>query len=71
MWIGAKVVVDPGVTIGARSAIGSGSVVTRDVPPDVVAGGVPCQVIREITAEDRQRYLDAHEPGSGPAILPG
>ena len=41
-------VVCPGVRIGARSIIGAGSVVTRDVPPDVVAAGNPCHVIRQL-----------------------
>ncbi|MFT4219265.1 MAG: sugar O-acetyltransferase [Microbacterium sp.] len=59
-WLGAHVVVGPGVTIGARSVIGAGSVVTSDIPPDVVAAGVPCRVLRPITDADRQAYLDAH-----------
>ena len=59
-WLGAHVVVGPGVTIGARAVIGAGSVVTRDVPPDVVAAGSPCRVLRPITDEDRVRYLEAH-----------
>lgn len=59
-WLGAHVVVGPGVTIGARSVIGAGSVVTRDIPPDVVATGVPCKVVRPITDADRQAYLDTY-----------
>lgn len=59
-WLGAHVVVGPGVTIGARSVIGAGSVVTRDIPPDVVAAGVPCRVVREITEQDREAYLQAY-----------
>lgn len=47
-WLGGHVVVLPGVTIGARSVIGAGSVVTRSVPADVFAAGNPCRVIREI-----------------------
>ena len=65
VWIGANVVICPGVTIGPRTVIGAGSVVTKDVPADVVAGGVPCRVIRDITPADRDRYLDRHGPSSG------
>lgn len=53
VWIAAGVTVNPGVSIGRDSVIGSGSVVTRDVPEGVVACGVPCRPIREITDEDR------------------
>ena len=45
-----------GVTIGDNSVIGAGSVVTRDIPANVVAFGVPCRVQREITEEDKYRY---------------
>lgn len=48
VWIGGHVVINPGVTIGDNSVIGSGSVVTKDIPPGVVAAGNPCKVIREI-----------------------
>jgi acetyltransferase-like isoleucine patch superfamily enzyme len=48
VWIGGHVVIVPGVTIGARSVIAAGSVVTKSVPPDVVAGGNPCRVIKPI-----------------------
>ena len=51
-WLGANVVVCPGVTIGNGCVIGAGSVVTRDIPDNCVAAGVPCRVIREITEED-------------------
>lgn len=53
VWIGGNTVVNPGVTIGDNVVIGSGSVVTKDIPGNVVAAGVPCRVIREITEEDR------------------
>ena len=56
VWIGAGSTVLAGVTIGDRSVIGAGSVVNRPIPPDVVAAGVPCRVIRRITAKDRERY---------------
>ncbi len=50
-WIGANVTLLPGVSVGARSVIGAGSVVTRDIPADAVAAGVPCAVIRRLTGE--------------------
>jgi maltose O-acetyltransferase len=48
VWVGGGAIILPGVTIGARSVIGAGSVVTRDVPEAVFAAGNPCRVIREI-----------------------
>lgn len=48
VWMGAGVIVCPGVTIGDNSVIGAGSVVTRDVPAHVLAVGNPCRVIRDI-----------------------
>ncbi|WP_418113279.1 sugar O-acetyltransferase [Vibrio scophthalmi] len=56
VWIGANVVVLPGVTIGENSVIGAGSVVTKDVPANVVAVGNPCRVLREISERDREFY---------------
>ena len=56
VWIGCNVVIHPGVTIGEGSVIGSGSVVTKDIPAGVVAAGVPCKVIREITDHDKEYY---------------
>lgn len=56
VWIGAGVIVLGGVTIGDNTVIGAGSVVTRDIPAGVVAAGVPCQVLRKITEEDKHRY---------------
>lgn len=53
VWIGSNAVVLPGVTIGYGSVIGAGSVVSRDVPPMVVAVGVPCRPMRPITDADR------------------
>jgi galactoside O-acetyltransferase len=52
VWIGSNAVVLPGVRIGYGSVIGAGSVVSRDVPPMVVAVGAPCRVLRRITDED-------------------
>ncbi len=51
-WLGASVTVCPGVRIGDNCVIGAGSVVTRDIPPNSFAAGVPCRVIREITEAD-------------------
>lgn len=52
VWVGGNTVINPGVTIGNNVVIGSGSVVTKDIPDNVVAAGVPCRVIREITEQD-------------------
>lgn len=51
-WLGANVVVCPGVNIGDNCVIGAGSVVTRDIPANSLAAGVPCKVIREISDAD-------------------
>jgi maltose O-acetyltransferase len=48
VWIGAGVIICPGVRIGSRSVIGAGSVVTRDIPADVLASGNPCRVVRQL-----------------------
>ena len=53
VWLGASVTVIGGVTIGDGSVIAAGAVVTKDIPACVVAGGVPCKVIRHITEADR------------------
>ena len=50
VWIGGSTVICPGVTIGDRSVIGAGSVVTKDIPADVMAAGNPCRVIKAIEA---------------------
>ena len=56
-WLGAGVLVMPGVTIGDNSVIGAGSVVTKDIPPNVVAVGAPCKVLREINERDKEFYF--------------
>lgn len=56
-WLGAGVIVLPGVTIGDNSVIGAGSVVTKDIPENVVAVGNPCKVLREIGEKDRKYYF--------------
>jgi maltose O-acetyltransferase len=48
VWIGGGVIICPGVTIGDRTTIGAGSIVTRDIPADVVAVGSPCRVIKNL-----------------------
>ena len=52
VWVGGHSVILPGVTIGENSVIGAGSVVTKDIPANVVAVGNPCKVLRPITEED-------------------
>ena len=54
VWIGGHATICPGVSIGAGATIGAGSVVTRDVPPDVVAAGNPCRVLRALDGSDRR-----------------
>lgn len=53
VWLGANVTVLPGVTIGKNAIIGAGSVVTKDIPENVIAVGNPCRVLREVTEDDR------------------
>lgn len=57
VWLGANVVVMPGVTIGENSVIGAGSVVTKDIPANVIAFGTPCKVYRPIDERDREYYF--------------
>ena len=56
-WLGAGVLVMPGVTIGDNTVIGAGSVVTKDIPANVVAVGNPCRVLREIGEHDKEFYF--------------
>jgi len=56
VWIGSNVVILPGVTIGKNSVIGAGSIVTKDIPENVVAVGNPCRVLREINEHDKEYY---------------
>ena len=60
-WLGAGVIVLPGITIGDNSVIGAGSIVTKDIPPNVVAYGNPCKVIREIGEKDRETYFQGRK----------
>ncbi len=52
VWIGGAAIICPGVTIGAGSIIGAGSVATRDIPAGVFAAGNPCRVLRELAADE-------------------
>ena len=56
-WLGAGVIVLPGVTIGDNVVVGAGSVVTKDLPDNVVAVGNPCRVLREVNEYDREYYF--------------
>lgn len=56
VWIGAGVIIVPGVTIGDNTVVGAGSVVTKDIPANVVAAGNPCKVLREIGERDRMYF---------------
>ena len=57
VWIGGNVIVCPGVKIGNNVVIGGGSVVTKDIPDNMLAYGNPCRVVREITEADRDYYF--------------
>ena len=57
VWIGAGTVICPGVTIGENTVIGAGSVVTIDIPANVVAYGSPCRPVREIGERDRKYFF--------------
>lgn len=56
-WIGAGVVIVPGVTIGDNVVVGAGSIVTKDLPDNVVAVGNPCKVLREVNEHDKEYYF--------------
>ena len=56
VWIGGNVCILPGVNIGDNVVIGAGSVVTKDLPDNVIAAGNPCRIIRNITDDDRDYY---------------
>lgn len=61
VWVGGGVHMDHGITIGDNTIIGAGSVITHDIPANVVAAGVPCRVIREITEEEKTDYFEILE----------
>ena len=69
VWIGGSVTILPGVTIGDNAVIGAGSVVTKDIPADVIAAGNPCRVMREIG--DRDRACFWRDKTIDPALFEG
>ncbi len=56
-WIGTGAIIVPGITIGDNVVIGAGSVVTKDIPSNVVAVGVPCEILRKVNEHDREYYF--------------
>lgn len=56
-WLGAGVIVLPGITIGDNVVVGAGSVVTKDLPDNVIAVGNPCKILRPINEHDREYYF--------------
>lgn len=56
-WIGAGVIILPGITIGDNVVVGAGSIVTKDLPSNVVAVGNPCRVMREVNEHDKVYYF--------------
>lgn len=61
VWIGGHVSIVSGVTIGDNTIIAAGSVVVHDIPPNVLAGGNPCRVIRRLRPEDDRKYMEDQE----------
>lgn len=58
VWLGGDVKILAGVTVGDNTVIGTGSIVTKDIPSGVVAVGNPCKVVRKITDKDKTNYLE-------------
>lgn len=56
-WIGAGVIIVPGITLGDNVVVGAGSIVTKDLPSNVVAVGNPCRVLREVNEHDKEYYF--------------
>ena len=61
VWLGGDVKILGGVNIGDNAIVGTGSIVTKDIPANVIAVGNPCRVLRQITEDDRTDYLKRHE----------
>jgi len=60
VWVGGGAIICPGVTIGSRTVIGAGSVVTKNLPDGVLAAGNPCRVIRELTESETPVRSPSH-----------
>jgi len=56
-WIGAGVIIVPGIRIGNNVVIGAGSIITKDIPSNVIAVGNPCKVLREVNEHDKEYYF--------------
>ena len=56
-WIGAGAIILPGITLGDNVVVGAGSVVTGDLPSNVVAAGNPCRILREVSERDKEYYF--------------
>lgn len=56
-WLGAGVIVLPGITIGDNVVVGAGSIVTKNLPSNVIAVGNPCRVLREVNEHDKEYYF--------------
>lgn len=56
-WIGSGAIILPGITIGDNVVVGAGSVVTKDLPSNVVAVGNPCRVLQEVNDHDKEYYF--------------
>lgn len=63
VWVGGGVKIMGGVTIGDNAVIAAGSIVTKDIPAGVLAGGNPCRVIREISGEEDEKYRKGFQKG--------
>lgn len=61
VWLGGNTTILPGVKIGDNAVIGSGAVVTKDIPENVIAVGNPCHILRSITAEDHRIWQEQYE----------
>ena len=59
VWIGGGVHINQGISIGDNTIIGSGSVITKSIPANVIAAGVPCKVIRKITEKDKTAFCQS------------